>query len=122
MKAGARVVVMLAVEYVIGVVSETEVVGFDVFSTTVRVRDRDRDVGGCDVCVFGDPRLQSLQSDLRFLDGIGHDLVEKILYQTGCAKICAEDYLDESFDGRRLCVGSSCSRLECLVAVRDSGR
>lgn len=64
-KAGARVVVMLAVEYVIGGVSETEAVGFDAVLTSVRVRDPDpdpgrRDVDGCGVYVFVDPRLQSL--------------------------------------------------------------
>lgn len=56
---------MLAVEYVIGVVSETEVVGFDAVLTSARVRDPDpdpgrRDVDGCGVYVFVDPRLQSL--------------------------------------------------------------
>ena len=65
MKAGARVVAMLAVEYVIGGVSEIEAVGFDAVLTSVRVRDPDpdpgrRDVDGCGVYVFVDPRLQSL--------------------------------------------------------------
>lgn len=39
----------------------------------------------------------------------------------GCAKICAGDCLDGSFDGHRLVAESFYSRLECLVAVHDSG-
>lgn len=67
MKAGGPVVVKLAGEYVIGVVSETEVLGFDAVLTSVHVRDPDpdpdpgrRDVDGCGVYVFVDLRLQSL--------------------------------------------------------------
>jgi hypothetical protein len=66
-KAEAPVVVKLAGGYVIGVVSETEILGFDAVLTSVRVRDPDpdpdpgrRDVDGCGAYVFVDPRLQSL--------------------------------------------------------------
>jgi hypothetical protein len=40
----------------------------------------------------------------------------------GCAKICAENRLDESCDGHHFAVGTSCGRLECLVAVHDFDR
>ena len=103
-------------EYVNGVVSETEVVGFDAVLTIVRVRDRDRDPGrrdvdGCGVYGFGDPHLQTLWNGLCVPGGIGHDLAEKFLSPLGCAKICAENGLDESFDGHP----------EYLAAVHDSG-
>jgi hypothetical protein len=50
---------------VIDVESETEVVGCDVSLMIVRGRDHGhghgrRDVGGCGVCLFGDPRLHGL--------------------------------------------------------------
>lgn len=63
MKAEGRAVVLHAGDFVIGVESETEVGGFDVFLMIVRGRGHGHgrhDVGGCGVYLFGDPRLHGL--------------------------------------------------------------
>lgn len=81
MKEGGRAVVVHALGILIGVESETEVVGFDAFLRIVRDRDRDRgcghrDVDGCGVYLFGDHRLQGLLGDRFDPDEIFHSLFE----------------------------------------------